>query len=199
MYAATVNELHLTFQVFGVWRKNLVMRDHQTGTIWQHATGEAIDGPLKGCQLAVRNGWETTWGMLRKAFPSASFVLPPRKFTGLMPKPILQRVLVITHWASLSGLSSSDARLGSHDVVIGVIVNGAAKAYPLNILRAQPTLVDQVGGETIRLVYDAAGDQVTVYTVDGTKRKYERQWWAGWSEFHPRSELYGEKTNARLS
>ena len=65
MYAATVNELHLTFQVFGVWHKNMVMRDHQTGTIWQHATGEAIDGLLKGCQLDVLNGWETAWGILR--------------------------------------------------------------------------------------------------------------------------------------
>jgi hypothetical protein len=186
--------------VFGVWRKNLVMRDHQTGTIWQHVTGEAIDGPLKGCQLGVRNGWETTWGMLRKAFPGACYALPPSKFTGLMPKPVLQRVLIITHWASLSGLSSADARLGSHEVVIGVVVNGTAKAYPLDTLRAQPTIVDQVRSETIRLVYDAAGDQVTVSTVDGTKRKYERQWWTGWSEFHPCGRLLPRLTSIwRLS
>ena len=199
MYAATINEQTLTFQVFGVWRKNLVMRDHQTGTIWQHATGEAIDGPLKGCQLEMQTGWETTWGMLRNAFPQACYALPPRKFTGLMPKPILQRVLGITHWANLGGLSSPDTRLHSHDVVIGVIVNGATKAYPLDALRAQPVLVDQVGGESIRLVYDAAGDQVTVTTAEGIRLNTERQWWAGWSEFHPRSELYGEKTDAHVS
>lgn len=196
MYAATVNEQALTFQVFGVWRKNLVMRDHQTGTIWQHATGEGIDGPFKGCQLEVLTGWETTWGALLKAYPEACYALPPRKFTGLMPKPMLQRVLRITHWATLSGLSSSDTRLRPHDIVIGMVVNGAAKVYPLDTLRAQPALVDQVAGETIRLVYDAAGDQVTVSAADGSQLKIERQWWAGWSEFHPRSDIYGEKTNA---
>lgn len=104
----------------------------------------------------------------------------------------------ITHWASLSGLSSTVARLDSHEVVIGVVINGAAKDYPLDTLRAQHTLVDQVGGETIRLVFDPAGDRVTVFTGDGTKLTYERQWWAGWSELHPRSALYGEKTNTRL-
>lgn len=194
-----MNEQSLTFQVFGVWRKNMVMRDHQTGTIWQQATGEAIDGPLKGQKLEVLTGWETTWGALRKVFPEACYALPPRKFTGLMPKPILQRVLRITHWASLSGLSSPDARLHPHDIVIGIVVNGAARAYPLDALRKQPSITDQFAGETIWLVYDTAGDQVNVSTTDRIRLKYERQWWAGWSEFHPRSELYGEKIDVQLS
>jgi hypothetical protein len=199
VYAATVNEQLLTFQVFGVWRKNMVMRDHQTGTIWQQATGEAIDGPLKGCHLELLTGWETTWGMLRNTFSEACYALPPRKFTSLMPKPILQHALGITHWANLNGLSSPDTRLRPHVVVIGVVVNGAAKAYPLDVLRAQPAVMDQVGGESIQLMYDAAGDQVTVTTAEGIRLYTERQWWTGWSEFHPRSELYGEKADAHVS
>ena len=195
MYAATIEALHLTFQVFGVWRKNLVMRDHQTGTIWQHATGEAIDGPLKGCQLEVRAGWETTWGLLRRTYPESCYALTPHKFPGLIPKSILQHMLGITHRASLSGLSSPDKRLRPHDIIIGVVVSGSAKAYPLEVLRAQKNVVDQVGGETIRLVYDVAGDQITVVNPQGVRLQHERQWWSGWSEFHPRSELYGEKTH----
>lgn len=190
MYAAKVDEKHLTFHVFGVWRKNLVMRDTQTGTIWQHATGEAIDGPLKGKRLEVLAGWETTWGVIRKAYPDACYALEPERFTGLMPKPILKRMLGITHWATLNGLSAADPRLEPHQVVIGVVVNGSARAYPLEILRANPNTIDQVAGETIQLLYDKAGDQVTITTPYGKRLYYERQWWAGWCEFHPRSELY---------
>lgn len=190
MYAAKVDGQPLTYRVFGVWRKNMVMRDTQTGTIWQHATGEAIDGPLKGKQLEALAGWETTWGSLRKVYPDARYTLEPEKFTGLIPKPVLQRMLGITHWATLSGLSAADPRLVPHQIVIGVGINGYAKAYPLEVLRANPNTVDQVGGETIQLVYDAAGDQVIVSTLGGKRLHYERQWWAGWCEFHPRSDLY---------
>jgi len=192
VYAAKVDEQHLRFCVFGVWRKNMVMRDLETGTIWQHATGEAIDGPLKGRKLDVLYGWETTWGALRKSYPDAVYALKPEKYTGIIPKPILQRMLRITKWATLSGLSGQDHRLDPHQIVIGVIINGVAKVYPLEILRANPNTVDKVAGETIQLLYDAEGDQVVIKTSDGKRLHYERQWWAGWREFHPRSEIYSE-------
>ena len=177
----------------------MVMRDAQTGTIWQQATGEAIDGPLKGMQLNMLSAWETTWGVLRKAYPIAYYALEPKKFTGLIPKPVLQRMLGITHWANLNGLSSLDDRLRPHDVIIGVVVNGAAKAYLLDALRTHPAVVDQLGGQTIQIFYAEAGDQVTVATEDGGRLKHERQWWSGWSEFHPRSEVYGEKPDAHIT
>jgi YD repeat-containing protein len=191
VYAAALDGLRLTFQVFGVWRKNMVIRDRQTGTIWQQATGEAIDGPLKGRRLEVLPAWETTWGALLSAVPQACYTVAPRKFTGLMPMPILQRMLGLTHWANLNGLSARDTRLEPHQIVIGLVINGAAKAYPLALLRAQPVHTDQVGGETIRLEYHAAGDQVAIYDAQGNRKLAQRLWWSAWSEFHPRSELYG--------
>lgn len=177
----------------------MVMRDIQTGTIWQHATGEAIDGPLKGIKLNMLSGWETTWGGLRKAYSNAHYALEPEKFTGLIPKPVLQRMLKITNWANLNGMSFLDNRLRPHDVIVGFVANGVAKAYPLDILRSHLVVVDQVGGETIQIVYDEAGSRVSITAEDGARLKHERQWWSGWSEFHPRSEIYGEKPDASIT
>lgn len=41
----------LTFEPARVARNNLVMRDRETHSDWQQFTGEAISGPLRGCQL----------------------------------------------------------------------------------------------------------------------------------------------------
>lgn len=193
MYAASVEGSRLTFEVYGVWRKNMVMNDRETGSIWQHATGEAIGGPLKGRRLEVLPGWETSWGELRTAHPQASFVVEPERFTGLMPRPLLMRALQITRIASLDGLSPLDKRLEAHEMVIGVVINGAAKAYPLAALRLNATIQDQVGEQPIRIQYHEQGDRVTVQSLDGKPVPYERQWWLGWTEFHPRSAVYGEK------
>jgi pimeloyl-ACP methyl ester carboxylesterase len=108
----------------------MVMNDHQTGTIWQHATGATIDGALQGAQLEILPAWETTWGELRSMYPQASYAVEPEKFTGLMPKPMLQRALHITHIANMPGLSMPNTRLDAHEMVIGVAFNGQAKAYP---------------------------------------------------------------------
>ena len=34
----------------------MVVRDEGTSTLWQHATGKAAAGPLKGQQLEILNG-----------------------------------------------------------------------------------------------------------------------------------------------
>lgn len=193
MYAASVAGRRLTFEVYGVWRKNMVMNDRETGSVWQHATGEAIAGPLKGRRLEVLPGWETTWGELKAAYPQAGYAVEPEHYTGLLPKPLLMRLLHITQVANLRGLSPLDKRLDPHELVIGVVVNGAAKAYPLAALRSAGRIQDRVGGQTIAIQYEPRGDRVTIQAQDCVLLPYERQWWLGWCEFHPRSAIYGEK------
>lgn len=166
------------------------MTDRETGSIWQHATGEAIDGPLKGRRLEVLPGWETVWGELKSAYPLAQFALEPEHFSGLMPKPVLMHALQITHASRLDGLSKHDLRLDAHEVVIGLVVNGEAKAYPLQALRSAGSIKDRVGGVDIHIDYSAGGDRVIVRTQDGELLNYEKQWWLGWSEFHPRSTIW---------
>ena len=41
----------LDFRVAGVYRGTMVMADRQTGTYWDHMTGEALGGPLRGRTL----------------------------------------------------------------------------------------------------------------------------------------------------
>jgi hypothetical protein len=101
------------------------------------------------------------------------------------------RMLSITGHASLQGLSQPDTRLEAHEIVIGVTLRGEAKAYRLAALRDLGTLQDQVGGENLRLEYFREGDRVQVSTANGETLPHERQWWLGWSEFHPRSAIYG--------
>ena len=166
------------------------MADRETGSIWQHATGEAIDGPLKGKRLEVLPGRETQWGELKSGYLLAQYALEPEHFSGLMPKPVLMRALQITHATRLDGLSKHDLRLDAHEVVIGLVVNGEAKAYPMQALHSAGSIKDRVGGVNIQIDYSLGGGRVIVRTQDGELVSYEKQWWLGWSEFHPRSTIW---------
>ena len=190
MYVSIINNQELKFDVFGVWRKNMVMRDRQSRSLWQHATGEAIFGPLKGAKLELMPAWETTWGEFKATHPEGQFVKEPDQFTGFMPKSLLIRALRITEKAQLHGLSPIDNRMNAHEIIIGIVLSGESKAYKLSHLREVGIIKDIVGGEEIHLEYHSDGDRVIALSSAGTPIHYERQWWLGWSEFHARSEVF---------
>lgn len=235
MYAAEVNGQRLIFQVAGVYRRNMIIRDRQTGTLWQHATGEALLGPLKGAQLQPLGGELTRWSKWKEMNPHTSLAVEPipehGRFPGLIPRDRLEYLLETfsTNYAA-SGFVT-DNRLPMHEEIVGVSLAGVDRAYPLVVIRNQGVIHDRIGENSIAIVYDADADHVNAFnclvsdkiielapangalsSLDGMMRwtwmgnpltantpplqklQIERQWWLGWVEFHPTSEVYQTAT-----
>ena len=235
MYAAEVNGQRLIFQVAGVYRRNMIIRDRQTGTLWQHATGEALLGPLKGAQLQPLGGELTSWSKWKEMNPHTSLAVEPipehGRFPGLIPRDRLEYLLETfsTNYAA-SGFVT-DKRLPMHEEIVGVSLAGVDRAYPLVVIRNQGVIHDRIGENSIAIVYDADADHVNGFnclvsdkiielapangelsSLDGMMRwtwmgnpltantpplqklQIERQWWLGWVEFHPTSEVYQTAT-----
>jgi hypothetical protein len=231
VYAAEVNGRRLIFQVAGVYRRNMIIRDRQTGTLWQHATGEALLGPLKGTQLQPLGGELTRWSKWEEMNPHTSLAVEPipenGRFPGLIKRDRLNHLLetFTTNYAAPGFVT--DNRLPMHEEIVGVSLAGVDKAYPLAVIRNQGVIHDQIGKSRILIVYDAEADYVTAFNYpvndkisgleldNGTltsrdggirwtwmgdpltpntpklqKLQIERQWWLGWVEFHPTSEIY---------
>jgi hypothetical protein len=235
VYAAEVNGQRLIFQVAGVYRRNMIIRDRQTGTLWQHATGEAKLGPLKGAQLQPLGGELTRWSKWKEMNPHTSLAVEPipehGRFPGLIPRDRLEYLLETfsTNYAA-SGFVT-DHRLPMHEEIVGVSLAGVDRAYPLVVIRNQGVIHDRIGENSIAIVYDADADYVNAFnclvsdkiielapangalsSLDGMMRwtwmgnpltantpplqklQIERQWWLGWVEFHPTSEVYQTAT-----
>ena len=236
MYAAELNNQRLLFEVAGVYRRNMIMRDRQTGTLWQHATGEALLGPLAGSQLRLLGGELVRWSKWQSMKPHTKLMVEPEpadgRYPGLVPRQRLNYMLnhFTTNYAA-AGLVT-DKRLPLHEEVIGVTVSGVDKAYPLSLIRAAELVHDQIDDDHLVIMYDADGDSIRGFicpaavtrsqlkrddgglaTTDGKMRWLvtgepvtpdtppleklwvERQWWLGWVEFHPASEIYnGQNT-----
>ena len=202
MYAATVNGQRLTFEVLGVWRRNLIMQDRETRTIWQQATGEALYGPLKGTYLELIGGEQTTWHDWVTRHPATAVSIepinPPR---GLLSFSQLEFLLEkFTGDYKTPGLNRNDTRLPSHEEVGGLMLNGAARAYPLTRLRIRKMVQDVLGGVPLVMLYDEPNDRLHAYRQNENGRldpnqplPIQRQYWLGWSEFHPDTTIFEEK------
>lgn len=93
------------------------MRDRETGALWQHATGEALIGPLAGAKLEWLGGEQMTWAAWRTEHPDTVVALEPAEWSGMRHVPWWGcRVLefATAHAAALPGLSANDRRLPMH-------------------------------------------------------------------------------------
>ena len=52
-----------------LWRNSLVMMDEETGSLWSHVVGEALQGPLKGKVLKTVPVVQTSWAAWIKQHP----------------------------------------------------------------------------------------------------------------------------------
>jgi len=191
VYDATVDGRRLTFVPLAVFRRNMVVRDRETGTIWQHATGEALVGPLAGTELEVLGGQLTTWGAWRGDHPGTTVAVEPEDWGGLLPRSRTRRLAEGTERVALPGETEVDPRLPFTEDVVGVEVGGEAKAYPVEALRERSTIGDFLGGTPITVAYDPESDRADV-TAGGESVPFQRTRWMGWFEFHPETEVYAD-------
>ncbi len=180
----------LTFEVAGVWRRNLILRDRETETLWQQATGEALIGPLQGATLELLTSVQSTWAAWRAENPDTELSLRPKEAKGLLPLDVIEGALAtVTTRFTAPGWYLTDHRMPQHTEIAGIVVAGESKAYPLKALTQKMIVEDCVGGSQVKLTFDAPQDQVRAF-VAGQPIPVQRQFWSGWSEFHPGSTVY---------
>jgi YD repeat-containing protein len=86
-----------------------------------------------------------------------------------------------------------DDRFPLKEWVLGVEVNGSTKAYPFSVLArrvdARGELVDSVGGQRLRVRYDAAHGSAEAFDAEGRSVPDVMAFWFAWVAFHPRTEV----------
>jgi hypothetical protein len=165
IYAAHARGKDLTFEVAGFFRRNLVMRDRQTGSLWQQATGEAVYGPLKGARLTLLPGTQALWEDWWSEHPETWLAMEPRGRHGLLPLKALNRLFeAATNLPRLMpGKTDLEDSLPAREWVAGLAAGGEARAYALPRLAGYAALEDALGGTPLVIRYDPGIDRVWVF------------------------------------
>ena len=149
------------------------MRDEETGSWWQQVTGEAILGPLKGQHLRPVIHDELTFELWKREKPGGRVLRPDEavakagQYAPADWEAQMQKVRVTTS-------QIVDASLGPRTLVLGVTINGAARAYPFDALLKQSPILDDLGGVPIMLVVGEDKKSVRAYErlIDGRKLEF---------------------------
>jgi hypothetical protein len=162
VYSAEVRGQTLTFEVAGYYRRNLVLRDRETGSLWQQATGEALMGRLAGARLTPVAAGQLTWGAWQAAFPTSVLAVEWFQKHGWAPAGIVNALLCeVPARTTAPGLSDLGSALSPHSEVSGICFKGEARAYPLAALAQAGLVSDRVGGVPLAIWFDPAADRVS--------------------------------------
>lgn len=164
MWTRIINGRVLHFYLAGINNQNFLMRDRETGTWWQQITGKAIYGPLQGAALDLVLSDELTFGQWRTESPSGQVLAPVAKYTKEYDsnwEPDVAKLPVV--------ISFPGTELKSRDVVIGLTIDGAARAYPWETFAKQSPVLDRVNGTPLLLVLGPDGKSFRVFLrrIDG--------------------------------
>lgn len=148
------------------------MKDEETGSWWQQVTGEAILGPLKGKQLKPVFMDELTFATWKREEPQGRVLAPDAKLAAngkYAPADWEEKMLRVPVATQLN-----EHTLERRELVAGVTINRATKAYPLAALQKQNPITDTVGNTPIIIVLDEDGKSVRVFDrrVDGQEREF---------------------------
>jgi Protein of unknown function (DUF3179) len=164
-----VNGRVLHFYLAGINNQNFLMRDKETGTWWQQISGKAIYGPLQGAALELVLSDELTFGQWRSEFPSGQVLAPVAKYTKDYDsnwEPDVAKLPVV--------ISFPSTELKSRDIVIGLTIDGAARAYPWETFAKQSPLLDRVNGTPLLLALGPDGKSFRVFLsrIDGRDAEF---------------------------
>ncbi len=134
------------------------MRDEETGSWWQQITGKAVFGPMKGSQLDPVLSDELTYATWKAEQPQGR-VLSPVTVDAKEYESDWE-----PHVAKLpSVISFPGTPLQSRDVVVGMEVAGASRAYPVKTVLSECVVQDRLGGQSIVLVAGPDGKSVRAF------------------------------------
>lgn len=221
MWGRSVNGQVLRFHLAGINNQNFLMRDEETGSIWQQVTGEAIAGPLRGQRLPPIASDELRWARLHGEAPAVTVLRgeAPREAAGDYDPAWEAEVAGLPTVVDVRG-----SALGPRALIVGLEIDGVARAYPIERLRDEVVVLDEVGDAAV-LLWMPDADSLRVFRRAGVFRREgarlrdaasESAWrfdgcadagprageclerlpalkdyWFDWRLYHPETTIYG--------
>jgi len=179
-----------------LWNSNLVMYDRKTDSLWSQILGEAIVGELTGTQLKVLPSDMVRFGEFKKWYPKGSVLsrdTGTTRFYGQDPYGDYY-----TTPGTYFPVGEKDDRLGDKDFILGIVINGEAKAYWPEAVKKAGEITDRFAGKTIIARYEKEIDAVRLFSADPSnpsgQTTLERinpfgAFWFSWVAAHPDTEL----------
>jgi hypothetical protein len=169
VWTRTVNGRVLHFYLAGINNQNFLMRDRETGTWWQQITGKALYGPLQGTALQLVLSDELTFGEWKSEVSDGEVLAEVKKDMKEYDSDWEPKVAKLPVVISFPG-----SELKPRDLVVGLELDGASRAYPWDAVLKQSPIVDHMQGVPLLIAVGPDGKSFRVFKsrIDGRDAEF---------------------------
>ena len=180
----------LKFGVSGLlYNSDVLLFDRQTQSLWSQILAKAVSGPMKGANLTAIPITHTSWADWRKRHPDTLVLTEEtgfkRDYTGNPYAGYEQREETI--------FPVRFRAKGYHpkEQVLGLLINGKAKAYPfVELAKASGEANDVIDGQSILVRYNETHQSAEAFDERGNPIAGVTLFWFAWYAFHPQTEIF---------
>jgi len=197
-FSGAVDGRELTFGVSGLlYNSDVLLYDRETGSLWSQIAAKSVNGPLKGSELTQWPTQHTSWEDWRQRYPETRVLSTDTGFSRIHYDQDPYKRYKNTPKLMFS-VSNTDKRLRNKDWVLGVIADGATRAYPLDSLKMKASpIIDHIGDVTVTIHFDSKHQTAVAVDQDGEALESIQLYWFAWAAFHPETSVWNCKDGSR--
>jgi hypothetical protein len=171
VYAATASDgEHYEFGNTGlVYRSRRLFYDRETNSLWDQLTGKAIAGDalVAGASLTPVPVLRTTWGEWAARHPNTTVLSLDTGFARNYDAGVALAEELRTDAPVFPAPVPSDVTVAAKERMIGLEIDGVARAYPVAAIEEAGIVHDTLDGQDVALVSRGPGLGVSVYREHG--------------------------------
>lgn len=180
----------LSFGVSGLlFQSDVLMYDRQTESLWSQLAFKAVTGPMAGTPLRWLPSQILTWAAWKKKHPGGEVLSTETGFArDYTYNPYAGYEQSPGVWF---GVPNNRDDYAAKTWVLGLLVDGQAKAYALDELPPRRQVRDYLRGVDLELAYDPESRQPTVLNAQsGEPVPFTLSYWFAWQAFYPDTEIW---------
>jgi len=180
----------LSFGVSGLLHySDVLMYDRQTDSLWSQLAMKSVSGPQVKTSLEWLASEQLTWAAWKEKYPQGAVLSTQtgtqRNYSGSAYSSYEQSQ------ETMFPVPTTRTELPKKDWVIGVIVDGVARAYPIKFLPPGQPVRDKINSAALEITFHPASQLAEVRRVEsGEVLPSVKVYWFAWQAFYPLTGLW---------
>ena len=190
-FSISTDSIARTFGVSGLlFNSDVLLYDHQTGSLWSQIRSQAISGALKGTEIRPVVTAHTTWPDWLNRYPDTQ-VLSTDTGYGINYRKSAYSEYQRSRQLMFPVKNRSN-KYSNKELVLGITIGDTFKAYPFKELRKQdrPSFVDSIGDTGLTIEWHEKEKFARAISSDGEEIPTVIVYWFAWYAFHPTTAIF---------
>lgn len=191
------------YSCIGIYNGMALLADDETGSYWDHISGDCLYGPLKGEVMHLIPVEHLTVGQALKKWPDLQIAFSKQPWhRRLFMEPLMNFFGKFGFFPPYFYLSMGerDKRLSDMVSGLGIYTKKVKRFYPIQTIQeAGGEIVDTIEGRKVKISIDIEGYPLAQYVDSEEKPMQLYCRWYGFSFTFPGCEIYEPQTESKVS